>query len=628
MQELGPQIAHVLEDAPRDFVNIVKLKSQNDPDVVPLRFLRFISDTFFANRALDDAWNCEQDRALAEAGEVLKCKRPDLFNFGTAGRPVSARLWTMPRQIFPEVSELPELMHRTADIGLALSGGGIRASCESFGVLQVLYHMGLLSKIRYISSNSGSSWLNAAFCYLPKDYELHRFFGGARLGPDACTLENLENLESGSFLKVSADAHPTLTEIEDLIKDDLHLYKRPTMWSYNEAVTCAYLNTFGLYSNSSVMSTPEGTRGHARAKEALSKDPGATVLPMRGDGPFPILNSSEMHVASDSGGNWYPLEFTPLYCGLAMKHDTENGTIGGGVVESYGYGSRGVSVPRGITSIDEDSDIHVQPVWWCPLSFAAGTSSGAPYVSIANPKKARLLGGEVIPTWSAADLSSPCNGYSLCADGGAVDNCAVLALVRRKVKTIISSLDIVGSPTDPEFVGEVWWPSLFGRATVGVVPSDPGVLNVRSKVFHESKWDELLASAKALISKGKPAVVEQDLEVLPNLRCGVEGGYTVKVVWVFNALTSSFKTKLPAETRQLLDNPASAVEDNQITSLPYVILKDLDIDNQFPFNTTFYGNYSRRLCKLHAELMAFNLVEGLGQKRLRMLCGESSRWFA
>ena len=97
-------------------------------------------------RVADVSVDMERDAALALIGRLKEMTRADLFNFAVAGVPVQARVWTVPRAIFPEQQEMPELFSRTEDVGLALSGGGIRASCESFGVLQALHKLGLLSK--------------------------------------------------------------------------------------------------------------------------------------------------------------------------------------------------------------------------------------------------------------------------------------------------------------------------------------------------------------------------------------------------------------------------------------------------------------------------------------------------
>ena len=238
-----------------------------------------------------------------------------------------------------------------------------------------------------MSSNSGSSWLNAAFGYLPDSHSLDSFFdGGTPLGPSKLTLERIEEMSEDSFLDIASKAHPAKWEAEDLIKDNNFgcVCKGHTMKSWNEAVTCAYLFKFGLYDAASVVSTPVGTLGHERALDAV-KTTKAKVLPMRSDGPFPIIHCSELHMSRDPGGVWFPREYTPLYGGVPMLSENGEQVVGGGVVESFGLGGKGAKLPKGEHAIKEDTTAEVEPVYFCPLSFMAGGCWAAPSSSVCSP---------------------------------------------------------------------------------------------------------------------------------------------------------------------------------------------------------------------------------------------------
>lgn len=75
---------------------------------------------------------------------------------------VSARAWARNP---PGERADAELLKRTADWGIAFSGGGTRAMVSTFGVLRGLDAAGLLGSARYIGANSGSSWAAAIFGY-------------------------------------------------------------------------------------------------------------------------------------------------------------------------------------------------------------------------------------------------------------------------------------------------------------------------------------------------------------------------------------------------------------------------------------------------------------------------------
>jgi hypothetical protein len=59
---------------------------------------------------------------------------------------------------------MPTLAQKPA-IGVAMSGGGLRAATLSLGLLRALYTSGRLQRMRYLSSNSGSSWLNSVLSF-------------------------------------------------------------------------------------------------------------------------------------------------------------------------------------------------------------------------------------------------------------------------------------------------------------------------------------------------------------------------------------------------------------------------------------------------------------------------------
>jgi hypothetical protein len=66
------------------------------------------------------------------------------------------------------------------DVGLALSGGGSRAMMASRGVLQGLRKLGLLSKIKYMSTVSGGTWAGSLFSFKPPKMDIAGVFGCKR----------------------------------------------------------------------------------------------------------------------------------------------------------------------------------------------------------------------------------------------------------------------------------------------------------------------------------------------------------------------------------------------------------------------------------------------------------------
>lgn len=293
-------------------------------------------------------------------------------------------------------------------------------------------------------------------------------------------------------------------------------------------------------------------------------------------------------------------------------------------IESYGFTAEGPKRAEPFPS-EGHVDLEVTPQFWCPLGYQAGTSSGALYTSFdkqelskidAIERKVRFLGGEVLNLWQPADCGHSAEP-TVVADGGACDNMGLLPLLRRGVERIIQVLSITVSVLDPAFMDNVWWPSLFGRATLGLVPGDPGPLNVRAQVFPSEKFDELMSQLKRRMRHGQPPVVEQELEVLPNEYCGVAKGYTVRILWCVLDMPSGFLNALPKETRSKITSPLPKWKKLKRLDAAALGLFGEDIDQTFPHVTTYFGNYSPPLCRLLAELMAYNILNGVGKWSLR-----------
>ena len=61
---------------------------------------------------------------------------------------------------------ISDLLNSKDDLGIALSGGGVRAVTLSLGWARSLHLMGILKKARYISSISGGSWLHGELLHM------------------------------------------------------------------------------------------------------------------------------------------------------------------------------------------------------------------------------------------------------------------------------------------------------------------------------------------------------------------------------------------------------------------------------------------------------------------------------
>lgn len=189
--------------------------------------------------------------------------------------------------IYPESIECPEF-NQKCDVGVALSGGGFRAATCALGTLRGLYLLNLLtSKIKYLSSNSGSGWVVGPLCYFSGDIST---FLGSYLPPDQCYRANLKQCdpENHSYAICRSKFIPTmLKEFSDgIIRRNQADYRG--FWS--QAVGKIFFKKYGLnfYDYLPVVSSHQKQDLNQRTGHPIAK-----MLPCDLNRvPFPITNGS------------------------------------------------------------------------------------------------------------------------------------------------------------------------------------------------------------------------------------------------------------------------------------------------------------------------------------------------
>jgi hypothetical protein len=111
---------------------------------------------------------------------------------------------------YPEVAStgnhsIPALQQRP-NVGIAISGGGLRAATLGLGYLRALHQLNITA--RYLSGNSGSVWLTMPYSFQQK-VPIETFLG-TTLQPEQLTLKQLQQQPpEGSFEAVVARANFT-----------------------------------------------------------------------------------------------------------------------------------------------------------------------------------------------------------------------------------------------------------------------------------------------------------------------------------------------------------------------------------------------------------------------------------
>ncbi|WIA31484.1 hypothetical protein OEZ86_002377 [Tetradesmus obliquus] len=242
---------------------------------------------------------------------------------------------------------IPSLLDKPK-LGIAVSGGGFRAATLGLGWLRALHMLNVTSKARYLTSNSGGSWLNAAFSFqdsVPLDS-----FLGPYLPPQQLSQQQLQQADSGngSFAGVIANAGILIPGAADAVEDAFRSLKpgqQLGIGAWSNAIGRAFLAPYNLNSDASTI-TAAGTVGPIHQAAAnLSAQQQLQVYTYRpttgpagsssSSRPFPIMMGSIM--LPDTPLGFYTIEFSPLYIGSPAFFNDTTPPIGGGFVDPIGF---------------------------------------------------------------------------------------------------------------------------------------------------------------------------------------------------------------------------------------------------------------------------------------------------
>jgi hypothetical protein len=208
--------------------------------------------------------------------------------------------------------------------------------------------MNLTQQARYLSSNSGGSWFNAAYSYqqlLPVNE-----FLGPYVRPRDLTMDALKKVSDGSqgaFASTISESSIILPGVKGAVIDAVTGSKYgPGAWSL--AVGDAFLKPYNLNSDKSTITT-NGTKGPIhRALQQLGSIDEYTyqasydrLTSGNVPRPFPIILGTIFRRVQASS-RFYPVEFTPLYIGcppVFVNSTNPNATVGGGFVDPQGFNS-------------------------------------------------------------------------------------------------------------------------------------------------------------------------------------------------------------------------------------------------------------------------------------------------
>ena len=458
---------------------------------------------------------------------------------------VAVRTWVvdvdnpgpMPEMADPELA-VPWLSDRES-FGIAFSGGGTRSASASLGELRALHNLGWLDRARYISSNSGGSWVTVPYTWLPAAIDEQRFLGDY-IPPGKLTDDNLHPaaMDPQSMGWAIHNAN-TISEFYKIGRGDE---------AYSDVVGSIFLKPFGLHDNKKFFTFHKAALENSlQANRELNAQNFQVVERQR---PYLIVTSVMIgQQMSDDPEEYYPIDMTPLYTGIRgrfeLDKDGETVVVGGGYVESFAYDSyeplrraRNGRYTVRLTGALLRGDKPYGDRYNFTLSDLIGASSAAPLITLSRHKVVNILFPE-FRHWpvdrdaieQAGDRVRRKADEFQHGDGADMDNVALTPLLVRKTENIIvfvNTEDVFEEPaagcgnvTEEDLTDDI---ISFFRPT--------GVL-IHNVVFEdESGLAAICAGFAEKQAAGEPLVYCQSYDVIANERHGI-APYRPSICWVY-----------------------------------------------------------------------------------------------
>jgi hypothetical protein len=463
---------------------------------------------------------------------------------------------TYPCKSFPQLTSKP-------DLGIAISGGGLRAASLGLGWLRALNRHGLVTNARYLSVNSGGSWVAEPLLW----WAVLNGKSNASMTPEEVDTAYRQALDdaSASHIPHALTQNFIGAVLSNVVHNTFSWGTKKNVWS--DAVENFFKAALG----------PAYHALNMNYLDVGDESPESSRL------PFLIVNGSMIAVEGHDGrrGSVHaaPFEFTPTYCGIPIDPN---------VLHPGAFQNSGGFVHRSVFDIDYSNkdkavtktDADTTKVKHYNVIEIDRTQTPNPFklAEISSVSSSAVVEGyyeHFIYSWKGQghkvlDYNFPVErqywaynekaghgdnlvgGNVKFADGASTDNTGILALLRRGVKNVVCfnamENDIARGRHESEHAHKqrlLNWNYDY-MALFGAVTSAPSWIpewetyNNQRKVFDPAKWDELFAAMSEKRTNGDPLVhTLYDLPVAANPLCGVEA-YEVNITFVWNGITSKY----------------------------------------------------------------------------------------
>lgn len=437
---------------------------------------------------------------------------------------------------YPEAQLAP--VAQKQNWGLAFSGGGTRSATLTLGQLRALRQIGILDQFRYCSSVSGGTWGVTPFIFLDPSISDEQFLGSYK-APQDISLDDLSADDPKSMASAISRSKIVKSAFSNMLEGDE---------LFSKIVGDIFLKPFLINENLFFTFNDETLQRILTENTNLTHNDFYTT-PTERKRPFLIVNSTilrsvEMRI---------PFEMTPLYCGIKQLYpnagSNERYDIGGGFVEPHGFDS---DSPDTI-----ENDVALVRLHRNRLSISdmLGSSGAAPadvfrrFLPMTQPFPNFNYWA---PTATGDRLREKAYDFG---DGGLLENLGIMSLLRRKVEKIVVFVNgktKIQKQDETSFIISDSIPALFKS-----IPNQYGDRDFDKNVVLANDNSEYVTLANDLFEKqrrGLPTVHFGTYSVKANAHHDIQGGWQVKICWVYNSMPTKWFDQLRYDVKSNLTN--------------------------------------------------------------------------
>ena len=457
-----------------------------------------------------------------------------------------ARVWVgrgLPLS-FPERE--PSVSNRYPLTGVCLSGGSTRSLAAAVGQLRGLTALGLIPRIGYLSAVSGGAWAAAPYVYYPVSGVTDSEILGAVVPPEEISLSRLETIDQ-SYLGYSATLD-LKTVLETLERDSM--VPADEVWSRGVGQT--FLAPFGLF----VPAHPAGfTLDRETLQAILDRNPylqadDLQLIRVSEARPYLLIHATlNWPTGSPEHTQKINFECSPLYVGAPRLHTmhTAGGMtcrLGGGYLEPFAFGCQAPLV-----SPDAQGLVPVTvPERLFTLAHAIGASSAfsTPDRELRKYPHARC--------WPITGCGGEDTAAEVLTDGGDLENYGLISLLRRRVAQVIVFINTVW-PLALDYDPSRWPRRVPCREIdpfLAPLFGQPSERFPHNQVFQKVDYVEIVRTLQRAKRAGCAVIATRTHRVYPNNWWGVEGGWDVRICWVYNERVLRWEERLRPELRGLI----------------------------------------------------------------------------